>query len=245
MARAVTLAGCSSARTSARSTSHWDAQKPVILYAQDWGRLNRPSDGRFQDRWKVMSANMKEECVTVGFRDSQGRECWAVEQNTMCGAPCSRCRQAARRYFCERHIPTTLPGQATITTEQSVRSYRLERPAGSHVSNTSWTQVPEKPRPVPTSGAPGGRSQDHTSPVVVIPNTTQRVDPSTMSSGGIEVVEGNTYNTRQLAIKAFADGVTSSLSCKSNPRAQMPGYSAARHRLPSSPSTKRRRLGVP
>jgi hypothetical protein len=129
--------------------------------------------------------------------------------------------------------------------EQSVRSYRLERPAGSHVSNTSWTQVPEKPRPVPTSGAPGGRSQDHTSPVVVIPNTTQRVDPSTMSSGGIEVVEGNTYNTRQLAIKAFADGVTSSLSCKSNPRAQMPGHSAARHRLPSSPSTKRRRLGVP
>jgi hypothetical protein len=57
--------------------------------------------------------------------------------------------------------------------------------------------------------------------VVVIPNTTQRVDPS-----NDELEEdrwlGHTC-TRQLAIKAFADGDFFELR-KSNPRAQMPGY---------------------
>jgi hypothetical protein len=158
----------------------------------------------------------------------------------MCGAPCSEVplRQQARATA--RHIPPSTRCRATITTRnRAFEKLQIERPAGTnHVSNTSWTQVPEKPRPVPTSVEAPGRSQDHSSPSACGVQTAQRVDPQTMSSGDRGwLKENTTTSARRQSVRGRRDFLLELRSQTLERRCQVP---QPQYRLPSSPSTKRR-----
>jgi hypothetical protein len=130
-------------------------------------------------------------------------------------------------YFCERHIPTTLPGVEATIAEQSVREA------------TDWSDLQARIMSRTRRGLRCGEAEARTyfcgstwtlpkitsSPVrVVTRHYCNALILQTMSL--IEVVGREIpANTRSLAVKAFADGVTSFFELrKSNPRAQMPGY---------------------
>jgi putative transposase len=178
-----------------------------------------------------------EECVTVGFKTVKVEKCWAVEQNTMCGAPCSEgaAPGSKARYFCERHIPITLPGvEATITTRnrafeklqiggdlcrhESCLEHVVDSGAGEAEARTYFCGEHLDGAPKITPPRPSCVWSFQTLRNALIPPNDELGE----DRGWLKEIP---YNTRQLAVKAFADGVTSFFELrKSNPRAQMPGY---------------------
>jgi putative transposase len=164
-------------------------------------------------------------------------KCCAVECNTLCGGPCTEgaAPGSKARYFCEHHIPATLPGvNATITTRN--RGFEKLQAGGDICRHLACEEHVASP-----DAGEGDASryfcEAHLegAPKISVPRPSSVWSFQTLRNALIppndELVDGRAwlaqipYNTRQLAIKAYTDAVSSFFELrKSNKLAEMPGY---------------------
>jgi transposase len=163
--------------------------------------------------------------------------CCAVESGMLCGAACAEgaAPGAKARYFCELHIPATLPGVAATLTTRNRPFERLqeggdvcrhrgceERVVDANCSEADKRQYycvehVEQAAPINVPRPSSVWSFQTLRNALIPPNDELEADAAWLA----EVP----YNTRQLAVKAYADGVKSFFEVrKSNPRAEMPGF---------------------